>query len=145
MIVVCPSCSARFQYSDVRFQGAKSKRFQCPKCSMVFEVMNPSTGEPPPTPREEAPEPKPTVYLKNFGDSSIRVPVPDDDVIRRHARIEIHADGTAWLSDLGSTNGTVTNGKVIDGPTQLSDRQEFSCGKSTFMLLIRAVDMMSMD
>jgi pSer/pThr/pTyr-binding forkhead associated (FHA) protein len=189
MIVVCPSCSARFQYSDVRFQGAKSKRFQCPKCSMVFEVMNPSTGEPPPTPREEAPEPKPTettsrrqrdallasatgeaamppgmryslAFLTGPQASTVRVLtsavtvigreegdviINDPETSRRHARIEIHADGTAWLSDLGSTNGTVTNGKVIDGPTQLSDRQEFSCGKSTFMLLIRAVDMMSMD
>jgi predicted Zn finger-like uncharacterized protein len=38
MIVVCPSCSARFQYDEARFQGAPRKRFRCPKCVTVFEV-----------------------------------------------------------------------------------------------------------
>jgi len=71
--------------------------------------------------------------------------INDPEASRRHARIEVHADGTAWLADLGSTNGTVTEGKVIDRPTQLFDRQEFSCGRSTFMLLIRPIDSMSMD
>ena len=42
MIVVCPTCSARFQYDEARFQGAPYKRFRCPKCAAVFEVPNPS-------------------------------------------------------------------------------------------------------
>ena len=41
MIVVCSKCSARFQYGDERFQGARSKRFKCPKCATIFEVVNP--------------------------------------------------------------------------------------------------------
>jgi pSer/pThr/pTyr-binding forkhead associated (FHA) protein len=82
-----------------------------------------------------------TIIGREEGD----VIINDPETSRRHARIEIHGDGSAWLSDLGSTNGTVTNDKVIDGPTQLSDRQEFSCGKSMFMLLIRAIDVMSME
>ncbi|HWQ09978.1 MAG TPA: zinc-ribbon domain-containing protein, partial [Holophaga sp.] len=49
MIVVCPSCSARFQYDEARFQGAKSKRFRCPKCSQVFEAENPTYAPPPTT------------------------------------------------------------------------------------------------
>jgi len=190
MIVVCPSCSARFQYTDSRFEGARSKRFQCPKCRMVFEVMNPgAAGGSPPTPRFEVKETKPTettsrrqrdaqlasatgeaamppgmryslAFLTGPQASTVRVLtsavtiigreegdviINDPETSRRHARIEIHGDGSAWLSDLGSTNGTVTNDKVIDGPTQLSDRQEFSCGKSMFMLLIRAIDVMSME
>jgi hypothetical protein len=190
MIVVCPSCSARFQYSDSRFQGAISKRFQCPKCTMMFEVINPSAGAPPPlTPVEEIPEPRPTettsrkrrddllamatgeaamppgirfslAFLTGPQASTVRVLtsavtiigreegdviINDPETSRKHARIEIHADGTAWLSDLGSTNGTVTGGQVIEGPTQLTDRQEFSCGRSTFMLLIRAIDVMAME
>jgi pSer/pThr/pTyr-binding forkhead associated (FHA) protein len=71
--------------------------------------------------------------------------INDPEASRRHARIEIHPDGTAWLSDLGSTNGTSTNGRTIDGPIQLADRQEFTCGRSTFMLLIRPIDTMSSD
>jgi pSer/pThr/pTyr-binding forkhead associated (FHA) protein len=71
--------------------------------------------------------------------------INDPETSRKHARIEIHSDGSAWLTDLDSTNGTYTGGTLIAGPTQLSDRQEFSCGKSTFMLLIRTLDSMSMD
>ncbi len=202
MIVVCPSCTARFQYADERFQGAKSKRFQCPKCNHVFEVMNPTAPTPalPAAPERhrvaEAPprapeaEAKPTettsraqrdallgagglgeagmpadirfslAFLTGPQASTVRpirapvtilgreegdVIINDPETSRRHARIEIHGDGTAWLSDLGSTNGTVTDGKTIAGPTQLFDRQEFSCGRSTFMLLIRPIDAMSMD
>jgi pSer/pThr/pTyr-binding forkhead associated (FHA) protein len=82
-----------------------------------------------------------TVIGREEGD----VIINDPEISRKHARIEIHADGTAWLADLGSTNGTASGGKVIDGPIQLFDRQEFSCGRSTFMLLIRAIDAMSME
>ena len=190
MIVVCPSCSARFQYADERFQGAKAKRFQCPKCAVVFEVRNPASPEP--TPRKAAParEPKPTettsrrmrdglLGVAGLGEAAVpsgiryslafltgpqagtvrpltaastvigreegEVIINDPETSRKHARIEIHADGTAWIADLGSTNGTVVDGKVIEGATQLTDRQEFSCGRSTFMLLIRAIDSMSME
>jgi predicted Zn finger-like uncharacterized protein len=191
MIVVCPSCSARFQYADERFQGARSKRFQCPKCSVVFTVQNPAVSQPPPTPMGiEASEPKPTETTSRklrdamlgsaeFGEAamppsiryslafltgphastvrSITSPVTvigreegdviinDPETSRRHAKIEIRSDGTVWLTDLGSTNGTVTEGKTIAEPTELLDRQEFSCGRSTFMLLIRPIDSMSMD
>lgn len=190
MIVICPSCSSRFQYAEDRFQGARSKRFQCPKCNTVFEAMNPGVAEVLPTPMEVPEEPKPTettsrklrdamlaaagmgepgmpqgmryslAFLTGPQASTVRVLasavtvlgreegdviIQDPEMSRRHARIEIHADGTAWLQDLDSTNGTVTENKVITGPTQLSDRQEFSCGRSTFMLLIRAIDSMATD
>ena len=82
-----------------------------------------------------------TIIGREEGD----VIINDPEISRRHARIEIHADGTAWLADLGSTNGTSTGGRVIEQLTQLEDRQEFSCGRSTFMLLIRSLDSMSMD
>jgi pSer/pThr/pTyr-binding forkhead associated (FHA) protein len=82
-----------------------------------------------------------TIIGREEGD----VIINDPEISRRHARIEIHSDGTAWLADLGSTNGTVSDGKLLEGPMQLSDRQEFSCGRSTFMLLIRTIDSMSMD
>ena len=192
MIVICPTCTARFQYADSRFQGAKSKRFQCPKCSTMFEVLNPFTEEPPPNPPTPADPlaPKPTettsrrqrdamlvaagmadagmppgirfslAFLTGPQASTVRpltspvtvigreegdVIIHDPETSRRHARIEIHFDGTAWLSDLGSTNGTVTEGRTIDGPTQLTDRQEFSCGRSVFMLMIRTLDANSAD
>ena len=47
MIVVCPACQARFQYDDSRFGAARTKRFKCPKCSHVFEVVNPALAQAP--------------------------------------------------------------------------------------------------
>ncbi|MBP1628929.1 MAG: hypothetical protein H6Q00_3404 [Holophagaceae bacterium] len=64
----------------------------------------------------------------------------DPETSRRHAMIEIHPDGTVWLEDLGSTNGTMTEGQPVLGQVQLHDRQEFTCGQSTFMILIRKND-----
>jgi pSer/pThr/pTyr-binding forkhead associated (FHA) protein len=69
----------------------------------------------------------------------------DPETSRRHAAIDIHADGTVWLTDLGSTNGTFVDGVQIFGTIQLVDRQEFTCGKSTFMLLVRKEDSLHMD
>ena len=255
MIVVCPSCQARFQYDDARFQGVSSKRFRCPKCEHVFEVANPLLAapelepmpEPPPAPMSvpilppppapvaapsvpSTPIAPPTVafdsaaFARKVSGSGQPTPVPpgyasqpgtssgsalsgqettarrdreaflasvgvggaalpggmrfslaylsgpnastvkqlespqtligrdDGDVItkdpetsRRHAMLEIHSDGTVWLTDLGSTNGTFVDGVQIFGTLQISNRQEFTCGKSTFMLLIRKEDSLSMD
>jgi len=69
----------------------------------------------------------------------------DPETSRRHAALDIHTDGTVWLTDLGSTNGTFVDGIQIFGMIQLVDRQEFTCGKSTFMLLIRKEDSLNMD
>ena len=64
----------------------------------------------------------------------------DPETSRRHAMLEIRSDGTVWLLDQQSTNGTFVNGARIDGPVQLHSQQEFTCGNSTFMLLIRNTD-----
>jgi pSer/pThr/pTyr-binding forkhead associated (FHA) protein len=69
----------------------------------------------------------------------------DPETSRRHAQIEINPDAEVWLSDLGSTNGTSVDGQLIEGRVQLVDRQEFTCGKSTFMLMIRNDDSYGLD
>ena len=218
MIVVCPSCSARFQYDEARFQGARSKRFRCPKCAHVFEVENPTyvpapttifnaaafeakqnrsaEAEPPPAPPIPPPMPLPTDSVPSAQETAarhdreamlaaagIRGTLPaglrvslaflsgpqastvkvldsyrtligreegdiitrDPETSRRHAHLDIHTDGTVWLTDLGSTNGTFVDGIQIFGTIQLADRQEFTCGKSTFMLLIRKEDSLNLD
>jgi hypothetical protein len=242
MIVACPSCSSRFQYPEDRFQGVASKRFKCPKCELVFEVLNPAFPKLPgsgpadplpptvpatpgavaparraaprmaplepegsglpgsglpepglPAPAPPVPEPataRPAMTtarkkrdamlaaaglgpgdmppdirfslafltgplastvrvidsaLTTIGREEGDVIINDPEASRRHAQVEIHPDGSAWITDLGSTNGTSTLGKTIEGPTQLFDRQEFTCGRSTFMLLIRPIDTMSPD
>ena len=199
MIVICPSCSARFQYGDERFQGALAKRFRCPKCGHTFEVANPALAQeeaeapaptPPPAPAPPQPPMKPTETSRRRGRdamvsltglqndampqglrfslafltgpfaSSVRVldspitiigreegdvVINDPEISRRHARLEIHGDGSAWLTDLESTNGTFVGSAAIAGPTKLADRQEFSCGRSTFMLLVRDTSVIGMD
>jgi predicted Zn finger-like uncharacterized protein len=251
MIVVCPSCSARFQYDEARFQETVSKRFRCPKCSHVFEVFNPVQpavdtdsenlfdqdifvevplvpGVPivqktqafvPPAlnpfdlppglapkqnsyqtiPQEDMPlplTPSPAAdlpsstahstarrdrqsmmdgihsgvmpqgikftlaFLTGPMSSTVRVIdrpslvigrdqgeiiTHDPETSRQHASLSIHGDGTAWLTDLQSTNGTFVDGESIQGTVQLMDRQEFTCGKSTFMLLIRPEDQFSLE
>jgi predicted Zn finger-like uncharacterized protein len=77
-----------------------------------------------------------TVIGREEGDVVTR----DPETSRRHAVIEIHRDGTVWLSDQQSTNGTLVNGERIEGPVQLGSHQEFTCGNSTFMLLVRSTD-----
>ncbi|MFH1178000.1 MAG: FHA domain-containing protein [Acidobacteriota bacterium] len=41
MIVVCPSCGARYNYDESRFGEAASKRLKCSKCATVFDVFSP--------------------------------------------------------------------------------------------------------
>ena len=64
----------------------------------------------------------------------------DPESSRRHAMIEIQGDGTAWIMDLNSTNGVYVDGVLIQERTQLLDRSEFMCGRSTFMMMIREDD-----
>jgi predicted Zn finger-like uncharacterized protein len=77
-----------------------------------------------------------TIIGREEGDVITR----DPETSRRHALIEIHRDGTVWISDQQSTNGTLVNGERIAGPVKLASHQEFTCGNSTFMLLVRNTD-----
>ena len=201
MIVVCPACQARFQYDDSRFGELRIKRFKCPKCEHVFEVVNPTfnglppggaqapfiPGPTPPAPMPpDQPAPMPTArttakrdresmlvaaglqvagmppglkfslaFLSGPQASTVHVleqPLTvigreegdvitrDPETSRRHAQLEIHRDGTVWISDLESTNGTQVDGVRISDRVQLSSQQEFTCGNSTFMLLVRNTD-----
>jgi predicted Zn finger-like uncharacterized protein len=198
MIVTCPSCQARFQYDEARFQGAASKRFRCPKCSAEFEVANPLMAAPAPEPiAPPAPAPAPVAEAednqamgrettrrdrqallaaagalgttaamppgKRFSlallsgpyASTVRVLdkpqtvigreegdilTMDPETSRRHAQVDIYPEGEVFVSDLGSTNGTFVDGAPITGLVQVFDRQEFTCGKTTFMLMIRNED-----
>lgn len=74
-----------------------------------------------------------TIIGREDGDIITR----DPETSRRHALIEIHRDGTVWLSDQQSTNGTFVDGERIVDSVQLVSQQEFTCGNSSFMLLIR--------
>jgi len=60
----------------------------------------------------------------------------DDGVSRRHARITVDDRG-AWLSDLGSQNGTWVDGRAIQ-ETRLADGGRFQVGGHTTLKFVHA-------
>ena len=68
---------------------------------------------------------------------------PDNEVVvgdpatsGHHGRIEMRS-GSFWISDLGSTNGTLVNGEpVIE--KQLSDNDTIAIGQSTLRFTLEA-------
>jgi pSer/pThr/pTyr-binding forkhead associated (FHA) protein len=61
-------------------------------------------------------------------DSHCDLPVPDDTVSVRHARLSYH-HGQWWLEDLGSTNGTRLNSYKVSIPTVVINGDFVECGK----------------
>jgi hypothetical protein len=61
----------------------------------------------------------------------------DDAVSHRHAMIELDPEGNAFLVDLGSTNGTSLNGKLIaaNTPAKLKDGDRISLGGKTALIV----------
>lgn len=61
--------------------------------------------------------------------STASVPLRDRDVSRnRHAELTVHPDGSAEVSDAGSSNGTFVNRARIVRPTQLTPRRLLRVG-----------------
>ena len=64
------------------------------------------------------------------------VVVPDINASRSHAEIRMEPSGTWILSDLGSTNGTIVNGrKIKSAPLQDADRIIIGTTELEFQLL----------
>lgn len=53
MIIECPQCQAKYQYSEDRFDGKPSKKIRCAKCQTIFEVKNPAMAEETAAPKPE--------------------------------------------------------------------------------------------
>ncbi|MGH9456039.1 MAG: FHA domain-containing protein [Thermoanaerobaculia bacterium] len=79
---------------------------------------------------------KPRVTI---GRSGTDVALNDAEASREHAAIEIHGN-VVYLEDLGSTNGTLVNGKKIGEPVEIANQQEFTVGMTTLMLIITAAE-----
>jgi predicted Zn finger-like uncharacterized protein len=74
----------------------------------------------------------PRVFLGRGGD--VEIQLPDNEVSRRHAMLEIHED-EAVLTDLDSTNGTFVDGVRV-GKRTLAGNQEFSVGDTTMVFIV---------
>jgi pSer/pThr/pTyr-binding forkhead associated (FHA) protein len=59
--------------------------------------------------------------------------IADNYVSNVHARIYLR-DGSYWLEDLGSTNGTYVNRSRVSTPTQIGPGDDIRIGKATLEL-----------
>jgi predicted Zn finger-like uncharacterized protein len=75
---------------------------------------------------------KPRVTI---GRSTADIVINDTEASRQHAALEIR-DTIYVLHDLGSTNGTLVDGKKITEPTELADKGEFQIGSTLLMLIV---------
>lgn len=62
-------------------------------------------------------------------DLSVALPIDDELVSRRHARVEPH-DGGVVVSDLESRNGTFLNGQEVQVPTRAQAGDQIGIGTS---------------
>lgn len=76
--------------------------------------------------------------------SDCQVRVPDLSVSRRHAKLGVDPLGHAWLTDLGSTNGTFLNGRTVPPhlPALLDDgdRVQFATGMTAKFVTLDSSD-----
>ena len=75
---------------------------------------------------------KPRVTI---GRSNADLTLNDTEASRQHAAVEIR-DAIFLLNDLGSTNGTMFDGRRINEPTELQNQSEFQVGGTTLMLIV---------
>jgi pSer/pThr/pTyr-binding forkhead associated (FHA) protein len=60
-----------------------------------------------------------TCVVGRMPDTEIQI--EDSSISRRHAEVVVRADGSIWLTDLGSANGTVVNGEPVRQALSLSN------------------------
>ncbi|MGZ7031386.1 MAG: FHA domain-containing protein [Thermoanaerobaculia bacterium] len=75
---------------------------------------------------------KPRVTI---GRSNADLTLNDTEASRQHAAVEVR-DLIFLLNDLGSTNGTMMDGRRISEPTELQNQSEFQVGGTTLMLIV---------
>lgn len=88
----------------------------------------PTTGETYPLEQEE------TLMGRDLAND---VAISDPEVSRRHARFVIK-EGTVFVEDLGSTNGTFLNGERISEPQQLRPGDVITLGENIVLVFEKA-------
>lgn len=155
MIIVCPSCAGRFYYDETRFQGSTTKRLGCPNCVHEFDILNPHQPSPivpsglDPLKHNRyvvltlAGTPNDPFVIQQalvlIGRSEGDIVTHDPQCSRRHAQLHLENDGSVWLEDLGSTNGTLLKGHPIDTKSRLEPNAEFVCGQTRFQLMVHPI------
>jgi diguanylate cyclase (GGDEF)-like protein len=65
-------------------------------------------------------------------DPEVEVPIEDDSISRRHARISMREGGIYEIEDIGSTNGTYVAGGLVSGRVRLLDGVRVQLGHTIF-------------
>jgi len=66
-------------------------------------------------------------------DQSAALPLADNQVSRRHLRLQPWGEG-AWVEDLGSTNGTYVNDQPLHGPREIRPGERVRIGLTVLEL-----------
>lgn len=61
------------------------------------------------------------------------VTIDNPSISREHAVVEVDKKGCAYITDKGSTNGTMVNGKQIIKRTLITEKDEVKVGKFTMV------------
>ena len=67
-------------------------------------------------------------------DQSADVPLADDEISRQHVQLKTNDDGSVEVTDLGSRNGTVVDGREISKPATIGDGAQITIGRSRLKL-----------
>jgi hypothetical protein len=70
-----------------------------------------------------------------IGRANADLTLNDSEASRQHAAVEVR-DTIYLLEDLGSTNGTLLDGRRITEATEIQDKAEFVVGGSTLMFIV---------
>jgi predicted Zn finger-like uncharacterized protein len=104
VIIECPTCRARYQYDEDRFERKRSKKIKCAKCQQVFEIHNPAFIAAAPAADQDD-----TAMRRN---APAPIPSPDDT-----AEKEAAASAAAAASDvLAMPDGRRLSLAIINGP-----------------------------
>jgi len=119
VIIECPSCSAKYQYNEDRFERKPSKKIRCAKCQQVFEIKNPAFAPKPPAPAVETLERTFTskgdsTRAKKVTDTTEQSPLPRPDTDRQPIGVQLPVGKRLSLAVLDGTDAGMVH--RIDKP-----------------------------
>jgi hypothetical protein len=68
------------------------------------------------------------------------IAIRDEHVSRRHCAIVVHQDGRVEVYDVASKNGTIVNGKKINGPTALKNGDVISLCTRKLVFIVNPIN-----
>jgi DNA-binding NtrC family response regulator len=123
LITVSSDDSAANRKSELR-------GYLAPHLFVVFDAANPlgSTSRHELTSISQVTLGRADPFFERSGDR-LEIGLRDNRISGRHLRI-FDAEGTWWLEDLGSKNGTLLNGQMISGRSRLADGSSIELGQT---------------